>query len=240
VNAVGVRPSPADDLSPMRRIRVSEPVRLRDYFLRLGAKAEILEDGLVAVELVDDDSSIEDYLQNWSTVNGIGAVFEEAPAPLALVPTPFFNERPRLGELLVDRHLITVEQLAEAVVESRSTGVLLGRVLLQQRWLFEDELARTLATQLDLPYVNIRVTGVDRSIANMMPAETGIRFGAIPIGFFAGRVRVAFADPCDDQAQEAVKRHVSNPDVVIAELSDIESAWRTVGHSNGGSSVWTS
>jgi len=33
---------------------------------------------------------------------------------------------------------------------------------------------------------------------------------------------------------------VSNPDVVIAELSDIESAWRTVGHANGGSGVWTS
>jgi hypothetical protein len=235
VSAVGVRPFPADDLSPMRRVRVSEPVRLRDYFRRLGAKAEILEDGLVSVELEDDDSSIEDYLESWSTVNGISAVFEQAPSPLALAPAPFFNERPRLGELLVDRHLITVEQLAEAVVESRSTGVLLGRVLLQQRWLFEDELARTLATQLDLPYVNIRVTGVDRSIANTMPAETGVRVGAIPIG-----IRVAFADPCDDQAQETVKRYVSNPDVVIAELSDIESAWRTVGHANTGSSVWAS
>jgi hypothetical protein len=225
VSAVGVRPFPADDLSPMRRVRVSEPVRLRDYFRRLGAKAEILEDGLVSVELEDDDSSIEDYLESWSTVNGISAVFEQAPSPLALAPAPFFNERP---------------QLAEAVVESRSTGVLLGRVLLQQRWLFEDELARTLATQLDLPYVNIRVTGVDRSIANTMPAETGVRVGAIPIGFLAGRIRVAFADPCDDQAQETVKRYVSNPDVVIAELSDIESAWRTVGHANTGSSVWAS
>lgn len=240
MNAVGVRPFPTDDLSPMRRIRVSEPVRLRDYFLRLGAMAEILEDGLVAVELEDDDASIEDYLRNWSTVNGISAVFEQAPQPLGLVPEPFFNERPRLGELLVDRRLITVDQLAEAVVESRSTGVLLGRVLLQHRWLFEDELARTLATQLDLPYVNIRVTGVDRSIANMMPAETGIRVGAIPLGFLAGRVRVAFADPSDDQAQEEVKRYISTPDVVIAELSDIEAAWRTVGHANTGSGVWGS
>jgi hypothetical protein len=240
VNAVGVRPLPADDLSPMRRIRVSEPVRVRDYFLRLGARAEILEDGLVAVELADDhDSSIDDYFQNWSTVNGISGVIEHAPPPLALVPAPFI-ERPRLGELLVDRALITVDQLAEAVVESRLTGALLGRVLLQQGWLFEDELARTLATQLNLPYINIRVTGVDRSIANMMPGETGMRVGAIPIAFFGGRVRVAFADPCDDQAQAEVKRYVSNADVVVAELSDIESAWRSVGYTNTGSGVWAS
>jgi Type II secretion system (T2SS), protein E, N-terminal domain len=240
LNAVGVRPLPADDLSPMRKIRVSEPGRLRDYFLRLGAKAEILEDGLVSVELADHDSSIEDYFQNWSSVNGCPGVVEQAVSPLAPVTESVAAERPRLGELLVDRNLITVDQLAEAVVESRLTGVLLGRVLLQHQWLFEDELARTLATQLGLPYINIRVTGVDRSIAKMMPAETGVRVGAIPIGFYGGRVRVAFADPCDDQAQDAVKRHVSNADVVIAELSDIESAWRTVAHVNTGAGVWSS
>lgn len=216
-------------------------MRLRDYFLRLGAKAEIVGDDLVAVELVDDDdSSIDDYFQTWSNVNGIPGVVEQIASPLGPATAPPSTERPRLGELLVDRHLITIEQLAEAVVESRSTGVLLGRVLLQHRWLFEDELARTLATQLDLPYINLRITGVDRSVANMMPAETGVRVGAIPIAFLAGRVRVAFADPCDGQAQEAVKRYVSNAEVVVAELSDIESAWRSVGHANTGSGIWSS
>ena len=62
----------------------------------------------------------------------------------------------------------------------------------------------------------------------MMPSETGIQFAAIPIGFRADRVRVAFADPCDDQAHEAVTAYFLQFDSVVSELSDIEQAWRTM------------
>lgn len=65
-----------------------------------------------------------------------------------------------------------------------------------------------------------------------MPTETGIHLAAIPIGFHADRVRVAFADPCDDQAREGVTAYVPQFDTVVSELSDIEQAWRTVEQRN--------
>jgi hypothetical protein len=100
--------------------------------------------------------------------------------------------------------LITEEQMTEALAETGQSGDLLGRVLLRRRWLFEDELVRALSEQLQIPSVNIRSSGVDHDAARMVSVEIGLRNAAIPIGFVSGRLRVAFADPCDETACAAI------------------------------------
>lgn len=137
-------------------------------------------------------------------------------------------QRPRLGELLLERGLITEVQLKEALAETADTGELLGRILIGKRWLFEDELARALAEQLGIPYVSLRSAGVDRALARMLPADIGLHYAAIPIGFMGDRLRVAFADPCDESATGAVSRHFASYDPVVAELSEIEFVWRSI------------
>jgi hypothetical protein len=214
-------------------IDVAEPVRLRDYFLRLGAHAEIVANDGGAVVLVEsDDPETEDYLENWITINHIQASVTRTPATRASAIGQALSPRPRLGDLLLGKGMITEPQLKEGLSESYTSGELLGRIMLRHRWIFEDELARTLAEQLHLPYVNLRNAGVDHALARMMPTETGIHLAAIPIGFHADRVRVAFADPCDDQAREGVTAYVPQFDTVVSELSDIEQAWRTVEQRN--------
>ncbi len=141
----------------------------------------------------------------------------------------FTAERPRLGDLLVRKGLIKQNELIDALVESRSTGELLGRVLIRRRVIFEDELARALAEQLALPYVNLHVLGVDAGVARMIPPAEGRRAAAIPVGMVGGRVRVAFADPSDEAAHAIVEQYVTAPfELVVGELSDIDSAWRTI------------
>jgi Type II secretion system (T2SS), protein E, N-terminal domain len=140
----------------------------------------------------------------------------------------FFLNRPRLGDLLLRKGLITAEQLSAAVVEGRTQGELLGRVLIRLGYVFEDELARTLAEQLQLPYVNLKVVGVDSSVARMLPAAEGRRAAAIPVALVGNRVRVAFADPGDDTARAIVQQYIPVMDLAVGELSDIESAWRRV------------
>jgi len=221
---------PAENLGESWRIWVSEPNRLRDYFRRLGARAEIVGGDHVDVVLAaDDDSTVDAYLGPWMTINNIRALAEPMPADATVVTHPAFTSRVRLGDLLLGKGLITEAQLALGLAESRDSGELLGRVLLRHQWLYEDELARTLAEQLDFPYVNLRLTGVNHAAVSLMPAETGMRVAAIPISFYGGKVRVAFGDPCDEQAQRAVAAHVLDFTVAVAELSDIEMAWRTVG-----------
>ena len=105
-------------------------------------------------------------------------------------------------------------------------------MLIRHQWIFEDELARTLAEQLGLPYVNLRHTGLDTAVARMVPFETGMRFAAIPVGFHRDRIRIAFADPSDEHAQQAMTTHIATFDSAVAELSDIETALRTAHRAN--------
>jgi MSHA biogenesis protein MshE len=141
---------------------------------------------------------------------------------------PFFLERPRLGDLLSRKGLVTASQLSEALEESRDRGELLGRVLIRRGFVFEDELARTLAEQLKLPYVDVRVLGVDRSVARMIPVEEGRRAAAIPVAIVGGRIRVVFADPLDETAHSVVQQYVPSFDAAVGEFSAIESAWQSV------------
>ena len=138
--------------------------------------------------------------------------------------------RPRLGDLLSRKGLITAEDLKDALVESQATGELLGRVLIRRGIIFEDELARSLAEQLHLPYVNLHVVGVDAGVARMIPPEDGRRAAAIPVSMIGGRVRVAFADPSDETARAIVEHYLQAPyEAAVGELSDIDRAWRAIG-----------
>jgi hypothetical protein len=209
------------------RLRTSSPERLRTYLQCLGVRADIDDAGLVALEQ-PDGFGVHDLLHSWALSNDVEVVVgQAAPVP---APAPFLLPfaPPRLGDLLLRKGLISEHQLNQALVESRTTGERLGEVLLKRQWLFEDELARTLAGQLDLPYVNLTATGVDRGVARMIPAPIGTRFAMIPIGMRSGSVRVAFADPTDDEALQAVGAYLAAVDPVVADLSDIRFAWRQI------------
>ncbi len=212
-------------------ITVAEPAQLRDYFLRLGVRAEIVESAngpLVSVQSADLE--IEGFLESWVVINQTEASIIQHQAPLTAPLGAVVPSRPRLGDLLLVKGLINDSQLKEALAESFAAGDLLGRVLLRHQWIFEDELARTLAEQLGIPYVNLRQAGLDNAVARLVPFEIGMHFAAVPVCFRGDRVRVAFADPTDEPAQQAMKAHVAAFDSAVAELTDIESALRTAHH----------
>jgi hypothetical protein len=222
------------------RIQLDDPNRadlLRDYFLRLGAEAAVNEDATLDVEFHedDDDADIDAFLSSWTTTNRIGARRLEAATVAFLAPREVaprgatLSDPPvRLGDLMVSKGFITVEQLSDALVESRERGELVGRVLLRRRWVFEDELARTLAEQWQLPYVRLASVGVDSQVMQLLPAEVGARYAAVPVRFVDQSVQVAFADPSDPEALDAVRQYLPSIKLAVAEFSDIRMLWQSI------------
>ena len=95
--------------------------------------------------------------------------------------------------------------------------------------MFESELARVLAEQWSIPYVNLASVGVDRSCLTLMSPELGRRCAAVPVRFIASELRVAFADPSDPDIVAEVQAHMAAPiQPAIAELSDIDAIWRSI------------
>lgn len=135
---------------------------------------------------------------------------------------------PRLGELLVTKGLITRQQLGVALLESRHTNTLLGRVLLDKGFIFEDELARCLSEQWKLDFISLMRVGVDQSAARLLPKKIGLDYATIPVRYSEGGVTVAFADPSDEGAVAAVESFVGTFTPAVSTLSDITMAWRRI------------
>ncbi len=220
-------------------------VSLRNYFLRLGASVVCGDGEAVDIDfpdgLLNEDESPEMYYETWARANHV----EVATAPSRRPDGPAASEDsfrvatrqadlggpppPRLGELLVRKGLITEAQLSQALVESRQRGDVVGRVLIRRGWVFESELARVLAEQWSIPYCNLASTGVDRSALMLMSPEIGRRYAAVPVCFMGSELRVAFADPSDEDAVGAVQAVMAFPiEPAVAELSDIDTIWRSV------------
>ena len=206
-------------------------VLLRDYLRREGMEADLCGPTSLALETPAPASALRNVLAVWERVTDAPAVLTgDAPLRAAPAAAPQGPSRPRLGELLVEQRFITEEQATFAVNEARETGSLLGVVLLRQQLIFEDELARTLSKQLDIPYVSVMRVGIDPSVVRLVPREVGEEAYAIPVRIDdAGGVVIAFADPTDVGALAAVREHVPQFQLAVGELSDIKLAWREVG-----------
>jgi type IV pilus assembly protein PilB len=135
--------------------------------------------------------------------------------------------RPMLGWVLVKRGLITPEQLDAGLDEVKRTGMRLGEVLLSRGWLFEGELARALAMQFELEYVDLVTQSLDQYVARMLPLEVARRMFAVPVRWLAENgILVAVADPgdVDVPALERILQH--DVTIAVGERTAIQSAWR--------------
>jgi hypothetical protein len=135
--------------------------------------------------------------------------------------------RPHLGAVLLKSRMLTPERLDEALEEQRGTGKRLGEVLIDRGWLFPQDIARALANQHGVDYVDIQHVSVDQRAALLMPAEVGQRLVAIPVRFLAdGAVLVAVADPTSEslvEIQAVIDRPVK---FAVTDEADILFGWR--------------
>lgn len=147
--------------------------------------------------------------------------------PLRLDHTFFENEvRPHLGSVLVRLNLLRPEQLDRALEIQRGTGKRLGEVLLELGWIFEQDIARAIATQFDLKYVDLEALSIDSAAARKLDPEVGQRLRAIPIRFDTNGLVVAVADPAEAPRVTLVAETGMRVELCIGEASVIVNAWR--------------
>jgi type IV pilus assembly protein PilB len=125
------------------------------------------------------------------------------PLGLALPPEP---SRVPLGTLLVRDGLLTTEQLELALAEKEQTGRRIGEIVLAHSWVHAGNLARLLAEQHDLEYLDLTTTAVDPAAATLLPEKLARRYAALPIRFLAtDLVLVAVADPTNVVASDDLR-----------------------------------
>jgi len=101
----------------------------------------------------------------------------------------------RLGEALVQEGVLTQEQLARALAQQKSSGRMLGEMLVEQNVISGAHLVQVLAKTLGVKGVQLRHGLIDPTLFKMLGAEEAERLLAIPMFKVHGTLTVAMTDP---------------------------------------------
>ncbi len=146
-----------------------------------------------------------------------------------------------LGELLVERGIISAAQLEEALGEQARTKESLGRILIDRRLVDESQIVATLAAQIGLQFVDLLEVAIDPIAVATLPTSLSQRYQAIPIAWDGSILVVAMADPSNMVAIDDI-RSVTGADirVVVATRGAIDAVLARTQHLDDDSEDLTS
>jgi len=146
------------------------------------------------------------------------------PSPLPLgYAVPAEQSRIPLGTLLVRDELLSHEQLEYALQEKEETGRRLGEIVVAHGWVAAGELARLLAEQHGLEYLDLSSADIDPGALSLLPEKYARRYGALPVRFLTEDVvLVAVADPTNVVASDDLRLAIGlNVRLAVASAPDL-------------------
>jgi type II secretory ATPase GspE/PulE/Tfp pilus assembly ATPase PilB-like protein len=139
------------------------------------------------------------------------------------------NKRRNLGEILVSMNLISEERLKSALNLCEEQDIPLGRALIRQHLLKEEELARAIALQHDLKFVSLSEIAFDPELSNIVNATFAQRLRIVPIRCRDNKLTIAMASPIHPDELAQLESWCKMPiQAVIAKESDIVFAQQKV------------
>jgi len=108
-----------------------------------------------------------------------------------------FVSKRKLGELLIESGLLTIDKLKDALEAQKSTGKRLGEALIDMKIISEEEMAFSLAMQLKIPFIDLIDYPIKNDVIDCIPEEVCQKFICIPLSMKNNILDVAMADPLD-------------------------------------------
>lgn len=135
------------------------------------------------------------------------------------------SDKKRLGELLIDAGLITMEDCNRALKMQVGGNRRLGRILVKMGAITSDQLLETLSAQFDSPIINI-VHEHDKSAKGLLPRYLCSKYEVFPLCLEGDRIlKVAMADPSDIEAIADIENFTGKAvQPCLARQADIQQA----------------
>ncbi len=111
----------------------------------------------------------------------------------------------KIGEVLIDRKVITRAQLDEALAHQREHGGLIGQILIQLDFAKESEIALALTAQYGFPYLPLDNYEIDKELTSVVPEHVATQYCLIPIDKIGNALTLAMADPTNIKAIEDIE-----------------------------------
>ncbi|MBP9854993.1 MAG: hypothetical protein KBD53_09010 [Candidatus Omnitrophica bacterium] len=111
----------------------------------------------------------------------------------------------QLGELLIEKGIISHEQLNLAIKEQKEKGGLLGELLVELNFATERDIAQALTSQYGFPYLPLANYEIDEDVIKSVPENICRQFCLIPIDKIGKSLTLAMSNPLNTQAAEDVE-----------------------------------
>ncbi len=131
----------------------------------------------------------------------------------------------RIGELLVQKSLLSEEQLQRAKQEADATGTRVGFQMTKLGFIEESELAEAVSNQYGVPMITLDDFEVDPEVVALVPEDVAHKHTILPVNRAGSTLIIATSDPSNIFAMDDVKFLTGyNVEVVVAAEESIRRA----------------
>jgi len=131
-----------------------------------------------------------------------------------------------LGEILVEKGLITEQELQKVIEEQLKNKKFLGMMLVDKGLITEDELLATLAEQFDIEPVHLKGVDIDWEGAFEFPSALIVGHKCFPLHGDGETLTLAITNPLDVWVVDNAEKEVAprKLKVVLIKASDMDEA----------------
>ena len=112
----------------------------------------------------------------------------------------------QLGEILVERGVISRAKLEEVLVFQKEKGILFGEALVQMKLGTEEDVVQALTCQYGFPYLPLANYEIAPEVVATVPLKLCRQYCLVPIDKIGRSLTLAMANPLNVQASEDVEQ----------------------------------
>ncbi|MDD5006079.1 MAG: hypothetical protein PHS93_06230 [Candidatus Omnitrophica bacterium] len=130
-----------------------------------------------------------------------------------------------LGELLIERKVISKKDCDKALDIQRERGGLIGEILVELGLVKEENIAQAVTAQYGFPYLPLANYEIGPEIVKIIPENVCAQYCLIPIDKIGGNLTIAMSNPLNQEAVEDIEELTKcTVQIFVATTTDIRNA----------------
>lgn len=130
-----------------------------------------------------------------------------------------------LGELLIERRVISKKDLERGLEVQKERGGLIGEILVQLGLAKEENIAQAITAQYGFPYLPLSNYEIESKIVKFIPENVCSQYCLMPIDRIGNNLTLAMSNPLNKEAVEDIEELTKcSVQIFVATTTDIRNA----------------
>lgn len=111
-----------------------------------------------------------------------------------------------IGELLIQKKLISWEQLEDVLQEQKKTKEMTGEMLVRKKYISQGLLYKTLADQYAMRYIDLKKTKINPRAVEIVPQSIAEKYLLMPVEVSSESLVIAISSPLNVWPEAELKK----------------------------------